>query len=185
MKRRWTCGIVVVVLLALLVGVVVGVHLGAGQDFISRHAPWLPYPPPAPRKPGPLHVAFTQEQLTEQLRKAMKGHGEGLTVGLKDGLIILDGRAGTGEVSTPVHAEMVPFADAGRVSLHMKKVKIGSLPLPGEAGQSLANYAAHALALQQDKTPGLFVDTVEVRPGQLVITGHISATLLAHPRSPR
>jgi hypothetical protein len=185
MKRRWTCGVIAVVLVALLVGLIVGVHLGGGQDFISRRAPWLPYPPRSANRPGPLRVVFTEEQLTEALHKAMKGHGEGLTVELKSGLIILDGRAGTGDVSTPVHAEMTPYADAGRVGLQMKKVKVGSLPLPGEAGQSLANYAAHALALQQDKTPGLFVDTVEVRPGQLVVTGHISASLLAHPRNPR
>ena len=75
MKRRWTCGVIAAIILALLIGLVAGTYLGWDRQFLSRYVPWLPYSPKAPTatgQPGPLHMTFTEADLTQQLHKSMQ-----------------------------------------------------------------------------------------------------------------
>ena len=190
MRRRISCGIVVVVILALLAGALGGAWLVGGSSFFGRFVPGLQRDGPPPRtsanKPGPIHAHFTEAELTEQLRKSVRGQGaQNLTLHLEPNLIVISGQLKRGVLSTPFRAELTPFVEAGRIGVSVKKASVGKLPLPTELAQLLGNQAAHALAQQQEKVPGLVIDTLDVRPGAIDVTGHLDPTRLKTAPKPK
>jgi hypothetical protein len=173
--RRRSCGIVVAVLAALLVGLGIGIWLMGGAQivhFLTVGDRGVITPPA--NKPGPLHVTFTEQQLTDQLRAAVKTpDAKDLSVVLKPGLMVVTGQLKKGPLESPFEVELTPIADSGHVKVVVKKASLGHLPLPSEISSLLGQYAARALAQQQEKIPGLVVDTVTVRPGVMDVTGHM------------
>lgn len=77
--------------------------------------------------------------------------------------------------------ELVPFVEGGRVALRMKSAKIGPVNVPGDLAQLLANHAARALTREQEKLPGLVVDRIVVKEGEMEVTGHLDATRMPPP----
>ena len=184
MKRR-SCGIVVAVVVALLVGLVVGIWLMSGNHSLRSLTGAGDHGAPASPagKPGPIHVSFTEQQLADQLRAAIKTpDAQELSVVLKPDLMVVTGRLQKGPLKSPFEVELTPIADSGHVKVLVKKASLGHLPLPSEISSLLGVQAARALAKQQDKIPGLIVDTVTVRQGVMDVTGHMDASHAPKPK---
>jgi hypothetical protein len=177
MQRAKSCAIVLVVIIALVAGLVGGMYLVGGRSAISPFTPGLSAPAaskPVPGEPGPIRVRFTQETLSEQLRKAVKGQEvRDLFLRLEPGLIVVTGRLQKGPLSSPFQVELVPFVQGGQVKVEVRKASVGPMPLPGELSAAIGSRAARALAREQEKIPGLVIDTVEVETGVMEVTGHL------------
>jgi hypothetical protein len=190
MRRRLSCGVIVGMILALLVMLVLGVWVGlkwanrralgplAGGGGASATTT-------TPSRPGEgmIRATFTDADLTQQLRQSMHGEGDNLSVHLEPNLVVVTGKVNK-FLGQEVRAELTPFVEGGRVSLKMKRATVGPVKVPLEVAQMLSNQAARALTREQEKIPGLMVDSIVVTQGEMEVSGHLDKSTVPPPLPP-
>ncbi|HEY3398690.1 MAG TPA: LmeA family phospholipid-binding protein [Armatimonadota bacterium] len=161
--------------LIILAGVAVGLAIGLlWPQLQTKLRPSAPANSLASSavKPGPRHLTITEQELTSRLRQAVGAQARDTKVQLLPGRMIVTGTVSRQGFQAPVRAELEPYVDQGKLSVRLLSAKLGPLPLPAALTDSLAQKAREALRQQQDRVKGLVVDTVEVKQGEMLLTGH-------------
>lgn len=184
MRRRRSCGWVIVVIAALLGAFGLGAWFalrgtGEGGPLAGGGSRSTSTATTATQPPRIL-ATFTDANLTEQLRQSMQGQGETLSVHLEPNLIVVTGKVQR-FLGQEVRAELVPYVEGGRVALRMKSARVGPVRVPSDVAQVLSNHAARALTREQEKIPGLVVDEIVVKQGEMEVAGHIDKSQVAPP----
>jgi hypothetical protein len=168
----------VILVLALGLGTAAGVLWGkrsAGRPAGGQLGalPGQKPPPAAPAAPaGGTRVVLTQGQLTDLLRHALGTSSPDASVTCQPGALLVHGSYHKGPLKLPLTVTIVPYVEAGNISVYVQKAQVGATALPSDVTMALTTRMKHVLYEQQQKIKGLVLDTVEVRDQELEFTGH-------------
>lgn len=165
----------VIVLAAIALGAVVGLWWGqrSGPPGEATDIPRsLPAGPPIAE--GPNRLVLSEAQLTQMLRRAAGSNAADAQVALAPGQILVTGTIKKGALGLPMRVVLEPTVENGSLAVVVREARMGGLPLPQEVAATLAARIKQALYQEQQKLHGLVLDTVEVKDGELVLTGHFA-----------
>lgn len=139
-----------------------------------------PSPTVTPSSTGagkPVHMVLTESQITSKIQQ-MAGSGQAgslqnVQVKLGDGLATIDGTTSVAGMSVPVEATAQLGASNGLLSVNVTSIKAGSVDLPAPIQDQLLQQAKQSTGLKnlQKIDVGMYVTSVQVQPGQVVIDG--------------
>ncbi len=125
----------------------------------------------------PVHMVLTESEITSKVQQ-MVGSGkagdlQNVRVKLGDGLATIDGTTSIAGMSVPVEATAELGASDGLLSVDVTSIKAGNVDLPAPVRDQLIQQVKQSAGLSnlQKIDVGMYVTSVQVQPGQVVIDG--------------
>ena len=125
----------------------------------------------------PVHMVLTESQITSKIeQEAGSGQAGGLQsvqVKLGNGLATIDGTTTVAGITVPIEATAQLGASDGLLSVNVTSIKAGNVDLPAPVEDQLLQQVKQTTGLKdlQKIDVGMYVTSVQVQPGQVVIDG--------------
>ncbi len=125
--------------------------------------------------PGqPFRLSIRQEELTARLRKQLAADPSvpirDVTVSMRPGLLVLQGKVTTMGLTVDTVATGEPVIENGRARIVVKDVDVGRVPVPGAVKSIVTDAISRNLGPDQFNVPAI-ITSVAVEEGQMTIIG--------------
>ncbi len=126
----------------------------------------------------PVHMVLTESQITSKVQQMVgsgqAGNLQNVQVKLGDGVATIDGTTSVAGMSVPVEATAKLGASDGLLNVDVMSIKAGNVDLPAPVQDQLIQQVKQSTGLKdlQKIDVGMYVTSVQVQPGQVVLDGH-------------
>ena len=120
----------------------------------------------------PVELDIRADELGDLVRDRLARNGvQDLQVYFAEGTVVARGRTDLGGRQLHATIRVEPEIENGELKLPIKDAQVGTIPMPSQFRERLQKQVDSALRESPPPKTGVWLETVEVTPGRMVVTG--------------